>query len=99
MNFKVKNYVPFYQEGGEMATPPEGQTVAEPAPASEPQGGQDPMEQLIMAAQQALQTQDANLAMQVCQALVQMAGGGEAPTEQEPVYRKGGILVRRVSRS
>ena len=48
-----------------------------------------------MAAQQALETQDANLAMQVCQAIVQLAGGGApAPAEApgQPVYRKGGVL-------
>ena len=50
-----------------------------------------------MACQQALESQDCNLAMQVCQALMQMAGGGgepapAAPEGQEPVYRMGGKL-------
>jgi len=52
-----------------------------------------------MACQQAVETQDCNLAIQVCQAILQMAGGGgqeapAAPEGQEPVYRKGGKLVR-----
>ncbi len=101
MNFSFKNYNPEkygikkFQEGGEM-TPPEG---GAPAPEQAPVGGEDPMQQLLAACQQALQSQDCNLAMQVCQVLMQMAGGGgEAPAEAqgEPVYRKGGILTRRI---
>jgi hypothetical protein len=40
------------------------------------------------------------MAMQVCQILMQMAGGGGAPAEApaEPVYRKGGVLVRRINK-
>jgi len=56
------------------------------------------MQQLLQAAAQAVQTQDAQLALQVCQALVEMAGGGapqEAPAE--PVYKRGGKLSRRLN--
>jgi hypothetical protein len=70
------------------------------------EGGQmgDPMQQLIQAAAQAVQSQDCQTALQVCQALVEAASGGggggqqapeEAPAEQ-PVYRKGGKLLRRI---
>lgn len=96
MNIKVNNkeFVKFLQEGG---VTPEAAPVEE-APAAPEQGG-DPMEQILQAAAQAVQTQDAQLALQVCQALVEMAGGGapapeQAPPGQEPVYRKGGRLVR-----
>lgn len=93
MKFTVKDerLVKFLQEGG---AAPEA-APAEQAPAPE-QGGGDPMEQILQAAAQAVQTQDAQLALQVCQAIVQMAGGG-APAEQapgEPVYRRGGKLIR-----
>ena len=88
-----------FQEGGEM-TPDAAATQApmEAAPAPEQAGG-SPEEQLLMACQQAVETQDCNLAIQVCQAILQMAGGGgqeapAAPEGQEPVYRKGGKLVR-----
>lgn len=99
MNIKVKNYnsenyLPKFQEGGEMAAPAEA-APAEGAEGGAPAGGEDPMQQILQAAAQAVQTQDAQLALQVCQALVEMAGGGapqEAPAEQ-PVYRKGGKLV------
>jgi hypothetical protein len=51
-----------------------------------------------MACQQALESQDCNLAMQVCQAFLQLAGGGgepapAAPEGQAPVYRMGGRLA------
>lgn len=67
-------------------------------------GGGDPMQQLIQAAAQAVQNQDGQLALQVCQALVQAAQGGgggaapaqEAPEEGQPVYRMGGRLLRRI---
>lgn len=103
MNLKFQNkeldqLVKKYQEGGEMP-PAEG---AEPAPAPE-QGGGDPMEQIIAAAAQAVQTQDAQLALQVCQALVQMVSGGAeaaptAPEGQQPVYRAGGKLSKWISK-
>lgn len=88
-----------YQEGGPM---PAG------APAPGPQGGEDPMAMLIQGAQQALQAQDCEIAMQVCQMLLELAGGGgapagpapaeaaPAPAEGEPVYRRGGRLLRRI---
>ena len=87
------------QEGGEI---PAGAPAPEAAPAPEqaPEQGGDPLEQIVMAAAQAVQTQDAQLALQVCQALVELAqgSGGEpapaAPEGQAPVYRKGGRLVR-----
>ena len=88
-----------FQEGGAM---PAG------APAASPQGGEDPMAMLIQGAQQAVQAQDCQIAMQVCQMLLELAGGGApaeaapaeaapAPAEGEPVYRRGGRLVRRIN--
>lgn len=87
-----------YQEGGPMP-------VA--APAAAPAGGEDPMAMLMQGAQQALQTQDCQIAMQVCQMLLELAGSGAqagpapeeaapAPVEGEPVYRRGGRLLRRI---
>ncbi len=91
-NKELEKLLPKFQEGGEMPA----EAPAE-APAEVPAGGGDPMQELLMACQQVMQTQDCNLAMQVCQALLQMAGGG-APAEApaEPVYRKGGRLVKRL---
>ena len=89
----------FLQEGGAM-----------PAGAAAQQQAQDPMEQIVAMAAQALQNNDPNLAMQVCDAIVQIAqgaapagaeGGAPAegmPAEGEPVYRRGGKLVRRISK-
>ena len=77
------------------------------APAGAPQGGEDPMAMLMQGAEQALQAQDCEIAMQVCQMLLELAGGGApaeaapaeaapAPAEGEPVYRRGGKLLRRI---
>ena len=88
-----------FQEGGAM---PAG------APAAAPQSGEDPMAMLIQGAQQAVQSQDCQIAMQVCQMLLELAGGGApaeaapaeaapAPAEGEPVYRRGGKLLRRIN--
>jgi hypothetical protein len=93
---KLKNK---FQEGGAM---PAG------APAAAPQGGEDPMAMLMQGAQQAIQAQDCQIAMQVCQMLLELAGGGApaeaapaeaapAPAEGEPVYRRGGKLLRRIN--
>ena len=87
-----------FQAGGPM--PAEGG-----APA--PQGGGDPMAMLMQGAQQAIQSGDCEIAMQVCQMLLEMLGGGApaegapaeaapAPAEGEPVYRRGGRLLRRI---
>lgn len=74
---------------------PEGEVPAEA-------GGQDPIMMLAEASMQALQAQDCNMAMQVCQglvALIQQAGGG-APAEPqgEPVFRMGGKLLHRIKK-
>lgn len=96
MKFKVNDqrFVKFMQEGG---VAPEA-APAEQAPAAPEQGG-SPEEQLLMACQQAVETQNCELAMQVCQAVLQMLGGGAqeaapaAPEGQAPVYGKGGRLA------
>ena len=96
---KLGKNLKFLQEGGAM---PAG------APAAAPQGGEDPMAMLIQGAQQAVQAQDCQIAMQVCQMLLELAGGGApaeaapaeaapAPAEGEPVYRRGGKLLRRIN--
>lgn len=90
-----------FQEGGPM--PEEAMAPEAGAPAPEA-GGQDPLMQLAQMAMQALQTQDCQAAMAVCQGFMQLVQGaqgqGGAPAEEapagEPVYRRGGTLVRRV---
>ena len=93
---RLKNIGKF-QEGGAM--PPQ-----DPAAA---QGGQDPMAMILEGAMQAIQNQDCQIALQVCQALAEMAGASAqpapeaapaAPAEGEPVYRTGGILVKRIKK-
>lgn len=100
MKIELKdNRLKKFQEGGAMPAEAAEPAPAEAAPAPEQAGG-SPEEQLLAACQQALETQDCQLAMQVMQAILQMAGGGAAeqapaaPEGQEPVYRKGGRLVK-----
>lgn len=100
-NYNSADYLPKFQEGGEMAPPAEA--PVQEAPAAPAEGGEDPTAQILQAAAQALQSQDCNLAMQVLQALLEMAGAGAqqapaAPEGQEPVYRKGGRLSRWVKK-
>ena len=100
----MKVFVKKFQDGGVVA--PETQGAVAPqegtAPAPE-QGREDPLMQIAQMAVQALQTQDCQVAMQVCDAfmqIVQQAQGGapqEAP-QGEPVYRRGGTLVKRIKK-
>lgn len=88
-------FIKKFQEGG-----------AAPAPeaAAPQQGGADPTAMLMQGAKQAVQNQDCQIAIQVCQMVLEMLGGGGAPEEaggapqSEPVYRRGGRLVRRIQK-
>lgn len=88
-------FIKKFQEGG-----------AAPAPeaAAPQQGGENPTAMLMQGAQQAVQNQDCQIAIQVCQMVLEMLGGGGAPAEaggapqSEPVYRRGGRLVRRIQK-
>lgn len=88
-------YIKKFQEGGAAPTA---------APTGAPAGSeQDPIQMLAEMAMQALQGQDCQMAMQVCEgfvALIQQAmGGGQAPVGQapegEPVFKKGGKIAGR----
>ena len=89
-------FIKKFQEGG-----------AAPAPeaAAPQQGGEDPTAMLMQGAKQAVQNQDCQIAIQVCQMVLEMlggapeeAGGPEAAPQSEPVYRRGGRLVRRIQK-
>lgn len=103
-NYNESNYIPRFQEGGQMVEePPMEGAPMEGAPAEgQPmpeQGGGDPMQDLLMGAQEALQSQNCEVAMQVCQMLLELAqggGGAEAAPAEAPVYKKGGKLSRTI---
>lgn len=94
LNPKIKRF----QQGGPMEDPNAAPMDAEPMPeegAAPEQGGGDPLMQIAQIAMQALQNQDCEAAMQVCEAfiqLVQQAQGGGAPQAQ-PVFRRGGKIA------
>lgn len=108
MNIKFRNSnFRKFQEGGAMEAPVQESvpvSAEEEAPVAEAPA--DPMEMLMQLAQmaaQALQAQDANMAMEVCNGLVefvQILQGQAAPQETpaEPVYRRGGVLVKRIKK-
>lgn len=89
-------FIKKFQEGG-----------AAPEAAAPQQGGEDPTAMLMQGARQAVQNQDCQIAIQVCQMVLEMLGGtpaeeggpeaGGAP-QSEPVYRRGGRLVRRIQK-
>ena len=102
-----------FQMGGPMGpegAPEEAPMGGAPAPeaggapeeAGAPAGGEDPIMQIAQVAMQALQAQDCEAALAVCEAylqLIQQSQGGapeEAAPEGEPVYRNGGVLSRRI---
>lgn len=86
MKIVTEKQIKKFQAGGQVVEP------AVAAPAQE-----DPIAMLAEMSMQALQTQDCQIAMQVCEnfiALIQQMQGG-APAPQEPVFRKGGKIVSR----
>lgn len=108
MKITPKNQVSKFQVGGTMpaGAPAEEPTAGGQAPvdqqAPEQGGEQDPIMMLAEMSAQALQAQDCQMAMQVCQAFLeivqQMQGGAPEEPQGEPVFRKGGTLVRRIKK-
>lgn len=101
----MKVFVKKFQDGGAVAPETGGQEMPQEGASQEAQAGQeDPLMQIAQMAAQALQSRDCQTAMQVCEAfmqIVQQAQGG-APQEEapqgEPVYRRGGTLVKRIKK-
>ena len=89
MRIITEKQIKKFQEGG--AIPVEAAPAAVAAPAQ-----QDPIAMLTEMSIKALETQDCQIAMQVCEGFValiqQMQGGAPA---QEPVFRKGGKMLRK----
>lgn len=83
----INRNVQKFQQGGAMTQAPEQQQAAAPSP-------EEVMQAIVAGAQEAVQTGNAELALQVCQAIVEMAGT-QAPQEA-PVYQKcGGKMVKK----
>lgn len=98
MKITPKNHVKKFQEGG----PIEDTSAQEQVPVQQEPQQQNPLEMVAQLAVQALQNQDCNAAMQVCQSFLeiiqQMQGEAPAEPQGEPVFRKGGILTRRIKK-
>ena len=92
MRIITEKQIKKFQQGGAVEAAP---AAPEAAPAQ-----QDPIAMLAEMSMQALETQDCQIAMQVCEgfvALIQQMQGGGAPA-QEPVFRKGGKMLRKKCR-
>lgn len=105
MKFTPRNIKKFQQGGPMPAESPEAQMAGEEATMEAPQEPapqENPLMMLGEGAAQALQNQDCQIAMQVCEGLLQLLQqmSGPAPQEPqgEPVFRKGGILSRRIKK-
>ncbi len=92
-----------FQEGGQMA--PETEAPVDEVPVGQAQEApqeQDPMMVMAQTAMQALQNNDCQAAMQVCEMFIQLIqeAQGRAPQQEEPqgepVYRAGGKLAYRI---
>lgn len=84
-----------FQEGGAMPVEdPNAQAPAEAGPAA------DPMTQILQVAAQALQTQNCEAAMAVCQALMQLAqgaaGGPQPAPQEEPTFARNGAKLIKI---
>lgn len=89
-----KNDVKKFQMGGQ--APEAAPAEAAPAEGGAPtEGGEDPMAQLLQVAAEAVQSQNCEAAMAVCQALMQLAQGG-APAAEEPTFARNGAKLTRV---
>lgn len=96
-----------FQQGGPVDAPADGAEAPMPqeeAPAEEAPaegGGEDPMMQLAQIFAQGLQNQDCQALAQGAQMflqLIEQSQGGGQPQEpqEEPVFRKGGVLAYRI---
>jgi hypothetical protein len=97
---KVRNKFMKFQDGGAAPAPQDqGGAPQDQGQRQAPEEGQeqDPMAQILQVAAQAVQKQDCQAALAVCQALMQLAQGvgGQEQAPQEPTFaRKGAKLVR-----
>lgn len=92
---KFDNQISKFQEGGQI---PDQQMGA-------PEQEQDPIMQIAQIAMQALETQDCEAAMGVCEAflmLVQQMSGNAEPVgspQGEPVFKKGGKITKKIKKN
>lgn len=96
---KIVSKVKKFQEGGAVPAEQDAMQAQDQAAMG---AEQDPMQQILAVAAQAVQTQNCEAAMAVCQALMQLAqgvaGGPEQAPQEEPTFAKHGAKIVRVKR-
>lgn len=109
MQFTPKKSLKKFQQGGPVV--PEEPMMTEEMPAgempteevaTEETQQENPLIVLAQAAIQGLQNQDCQMMAQVCQGLIQLVQQLMQPAPQEetgePVFKKGGVLLRRIKK-
>ena len=89
--------IKFMQEGGNMPAPSTNN-----APVNQ-EGGQDPLLDIANMMAQGLQSGDCNVLAQACEAFLSLLQQAQAPVAEpigpapdtEPVFKKGGKLIKR----
>lgn len=97
---KIQSKISKFQQGGSAPVPQDPAAGGAPAEGA-PEGAQagNPMEQILQAAAQAVQTGNCEVALAVCQTLMSAAQGGMGPGEapqEEPTFARNGSKLRRV---
>lgn len=91
-----------FQMGGEV---PAGAPAPDAAPVAAPANGGDPLMQIAQLFAQGLQSGDCNLLAQGAEAFLMLLQQASAPApmeaapEGQPVFKKGGKVVKRVKKS
>lgn len=99
---KIQSKISRFQQGGAAPVPQDpaaGGAPAEGAPMEGAQAGNNPIEQILQVAAQAVQTGNCEAALAVCQTLMSAAQGGMGPGEapqEEPTFARNGSKLRRV---
>lgn len=92
-----------YQDGGAINPAAEAPVDAPVAPDAAPQDAmsQDPLVQIAELAMQGLEANDCDAMAAACEGIIALIQGG-APAEpapvEEPVFKKGGKIVRKISK-
>lgn len=98
---KIQSKVARFMQQGGAAPVPQDPAAGAPMEGGAPEGAQagNPMEQILQVAAQAVQTGNCEVALAVCQAIMEAAQGGMGPGEapqEEPTFARNGSKLRRV---
>lgn len=76
----------------------QGAPVEQGTPMEQGAPQEDPLMMIAQGAAQALQTQDCEMAMQVCDAFLQLLQSSQPAQQAEPMFKRGGKIVGTVAK-